>query len=235
MIYLSIQNAPAPPTPQEEFVHHALKLGALELLPELRKLKSGRMSPYFYNSGNYNTGAAMDLLGDSYAKAARSHFDFDVVFGPAYKGIPLAVATAMRICWATGYETTGYAFDRKEAKDHGEGGIIVGSSVEGKRVIIVDDVITNGKTKAEAVKTVKDHGGEVVGLVIAFDRQERGQDTQLSAVQEFEQNNQIPVVAIATFTHLIDFVDRVRYHLPALELAGILGQLNEYQRQYGAT
>lgn len=169
----------------EEFVSEALKIGAIELVPDGRKLKSGRISPYFFNSGLFNSGAHIQLLTKAYVGAIIAmdwRLNMHVIFGPAYKGIPIAVAISM-ILWQNKNVNVGYAFNRKEAKDHGEGGIIVGHSIKDKEVLIVDDVITTGGSAGEAVDIVRKNGGIPTGCVIAFDRQEKGKETDLSAVQ----------------------------------------------------
>ncbi|MDD2766679.1 MAG: orotate phosphoribosyltransferase [Candidatus Moranbacteria bacterium] len=187
----------------EEFVSYALRIRALELVPEGRKLKSGRSSPYFFNSGLFNTGGTLSELAKAYAvnvyKDELKYGRPDVIFGPAYKGIPLVAAVA-----ATLGNSIEYAFNRKEEKDHGEGGIVVGStSLQGKKVLVVDDVMTTGTSSGEAVEIIRVNGGTPIGCVIAFDRQERSKDGNLSAVQEFEQNYGIPVRAAATLSDLI--------------------------------
>ncbi len=187
---------------KETFFRCALEIGALEIIPEGRKLKSGRLSPYFFNSGLFTTGRTLNVLLSAYRWAWGTHpilgaipSQVEVVYGPAYKGIPLAAGLSLLnpSLWHLGY-----AFNRKEAKDHGEGGTIIGAAMEGKRVLLIDDVMTSGMSSAEAVEIVQAHGGIPVGALIAFDRQEVGQDGKLSAVQEFEQKFGIPVAAAAT-------------------------------------
>lgn len=217
---------------RNEFVGYALGIGAIELVPEGRKLKSGRISPYFFNSGLFNKGEEISILAEAYAQASSgiSH-DVEVIFGPAYKGIPLAVALSIILSQDHGIDEIGYAFNRKEAKDHGEGGIIVGHPVKGKRVLIVDDVMTTGSSSGEAVEIVRANGGNPVGCVIAFDRQEKGADTKLSAVQEFEKNYGIPVRAAAT---LDDLISELKARKSTSEKGGvILGKILEYQKQFG--
>jgi orotate phosphoribosyltransferase len=189
-------------TSAELFTIYALGIGALELVPEGRKLKSGRVSPYFFNSGRFTTGKSLDQLAHAYIVSLTRCFDdnVEVIFGPAYKGIPLSVAIALQL-----NRDVGYAFNRKETKRHGEGGDVIGMDLTGKRVIIVDDVISTGESKREAVEIIRTHGGTPIGCVIAFDRQERGCETDLasSAVQEFERLFDIPLVAVATLADLI--------------------------------
>ncbi|CCX30311.1 Similar to Orotate phosphoribosyltransferase; acc. no. P41923 [Pyronema omphalodes CBS 100304] len=175
-------------------------------------LKSGRESPYFFNAGAFNTASLLSTLSHSYASTINqeSAFEFDVVFGPAYKGIPLAstTATALYALDNKKYANTGYAFNRKEAKDHGEGGTIVGASLAGKRVLVVDDVITAGTAIREAVGIIEAAGGKVVGIVVALDRQERLTDQgSESAIMSVRRELNIPVTAILTLGDLIAGVD----------------------------
>jgi orotate phosphoribosyltransferase len=167
-------------------------------------LKSGRLSPYFFNTGLFNTGASLAELGRYYAQTiVDSSIQFDVLYGPAYKGIPLAAVTAAALADNHDIDVA-YAFNRKEAKDHGEGGIIVGHPLEG-RVLIIDDVISAGTSVRESVDIIHAENAEPAGVVIALDRQERGQGEK-SAVQEVESDMGIPVCAIARLEDLITFV-----------------------------
>jgi orotate phosphoribosyltransferase len=169
------------------------------------KTKAGRLSPYFFNAGLFNTGSSLGQLGEYYAKTLiASGVEFDVLFGPAYKGIPLAAATAVALA-KLGHDTP-FSFNRKEAKDHGEGGTIVGAKLAG-RVMIIDDVITDGASKRESVEIIRAHGATPVGVVIALDRMERGTGT-LSAVQEFEQSAGIPVISIANLDDLMALLEK---------------------------
>ncbi len=177
------------------------------------KTKAGRLSPYFFNAGQFNRGATLGRLARFYAQTlltarAEGRLEFDMLFGPAYKGITLASATAVALA-ELGADVP-FAFNRKEAKDHGEGGVIVGSALAGK-VVIVDDVITEGAAKRESVGLIRKHGAEPVAVLIALDRVERaGQGDSLSsqsAVQAFEQEFGIPVISIANFGDLMQFLD----------------------------
>lgn len=215
----------------EVFIAYALGLGAIELLPNGRQLKSGRISPYFFNSGLFNTGESLTNLAKGYAATWEGMRCPEVIFGPAYKGIPLATATAQAMS-----SNSGYAFNRKEAKDHGEGGIIVDSSLVGKSVLIVDDVMTTGTSSGEAVEIIRANGGVPIGCVIAFDRQERSKDSANSAVQEFENNYGVPVRAVATLSDLIGFLSETSSSQHAEpEVRVILGKILAYKNEYGVT
>jgi orotate phosphoribosyltransferase len=218
-------------TPTERFIRYAINIGALEFVPEGRELKSGRISPYFFNSGLFKTGASIRELGKVYADEFLQHNvpRPEVVFGPAYKGIPLSVITAVALTEATG-EDIGYAFNRKEEKTHGDGGTIVGSLLEGKNVLIVDDVMTTGTSSGEAVEIIRAKGGIPVACVIAFDRQERGKESSLSAVQEFQERYEIPVYAAATLSDLLGF----SWKKPDIgNLGGIRDKIIAYRDHYG--
>jgi orotate phosphoribosyltransferase len=189
-------------------------------------LKSGRKSPYFFNAGLFNSGAALAAIGRSYAQAVvESGIRFDMLFGPAYKGIPLATVTAAALAEHHGLDLP-YCFNRKEAKDHGEGGNLVGAPLKG-RVLIVDDVITAGTAVREAVSIIRAAGAEPVGLVIALDRQERGQGA-LSAVKEVEQEHGMQVAAIVRLAEVRDWVAA----RPDMSVA--LAAIDAYRQQYGA-
>ncbi|MCA1978805.1 MAG: orotate phosphoribosyltransferase [Thiobacillus sp.] len=169
------------------------------------KTKAGRMSPYFFNAGLFNDGAKLKRLGEFYAKAILdSGIEFDVLFGPAYKGIPLAASIAIAL--ADLGRNVPFAFNRKEAKDHGEGGTVVGARLEG-RVLIVDDVISAGTSVRESVELIRAAGAQPAGVVIALDRMERGTGAQ-SAVQEVRDQYGIPVVAVATLDNLLEYLER---------------------------
>ena len=187
---------------QRDFLNFALKAGVLKF-GEFT-LKSGRISPYFFNAGLFNTGANLAELGRFYARAIVDEgIGFDVLFGPAYKGIPLAAVTAAALWDSHGMDVP-YAFNRKEAKDHGEGGSIVGHELTG-RVLIIDDVITAGTAIRESMEIIHSQGAAPAGVVIALDRQEKGRGDK-SAIQEVEQDNGLPVASIARLEHLVDYL-----------------------------
>jgi orotate phosphoribosyltransferase len=167
-------------------------------------LKSGRVSPYFFNAGLFNTGGALAALGSAYASAlVTQDIDYDILFGPAYKGIPLVAALAVALASEHDIDKA-YAFNRKEVKDHGEGGNIVGASLKGD-VVIVDDVITAGTAIREAVDIIEAAGAHTCAVLIALDRQEKGQ-AELSAIQEVQRDYGINVYSIITMTDLIDYL-----------------------------
>ena len=206
------------------FIELCLELGVLRF-GEF-KLKSGRLSPYFFNAGLFNSGRALAELGRSYAQAIEAAgLQYDVLFGPAYKGIPLVATTAVALADHHN-KSMPWAFNRKEAKNHGEGGNIVGTQLHG-RVLIVDDVITAGTAIRESVDIIRAAGAEPVGVVIALDRQERGQDAR-SAVQEVEQTLGLPVTSILKLADLIA-------HLQSTGDATQLAALQNYRTQYGVT
>ena len=166
--------------------------------------KAGRQTPYFFNAGLFNDGESLRRLGQYYAEAVlASGIAFDQLFGPAYKGITLVAATGIAL--AEKGHNLPFSFNRKEAKDHGEGGVIVGAPLRG-RVVIVDDVITDGGAKREAIELLRAHGANPVGILIAFDRMEKGRGEK-SAIRELEQEYGIPVIAIATLDHLMTFIE----------------------------
>jgi orotate phosphoribosyltransferase len=187
---------------QKAFLDFAIDQGVLRF-GEFT-LKSGRVSPYFFNAGLFNTGGALARLGKYYARAiVDSGIEFDVLFGPAYKGIPLAAATAVALYEEHGMDVP-YAFNRKEAKEHGEGGNIVGAALEG-RILVIDDVITAGTAIRESVDIIGAHGAQLCGVVISLNRQERGK-AELSAIQEVEQNYGIQVASIVALDHLVELL-----------------------------
>ena len=188
--------------------------------------KAGRKTPYFFNAGVFNDGDSLRRLGRYYAEAyLASGIACDQLFGPAYKGITLAAATAIAL--AEKGHNLRYSFNRKEAKDHGEGGMIVGAPLQG-RVLIVDDVITDGGAKREAIELIRANGANPAGVLIAFDRMERGRGER-SAVQELTREFGLPVIAIATLEDLLAFL------AGRPELEAQAAEVNAYREQYGAT
>lgn len=208
---------------KKEFIDLSLELGVLRF-GEFT-LKSGRVSPYFFNAGLFNTGYAAAKLGRFYATAvAESDIDFDMIFGPAYKGIPLVALTAAALAEHHGIDVP-YAFNRKEAKAHGERGSIVGAALQGK-VLIIDDVITAGTAVREAYQIIVGAGAEIAGLLISLDRQERGQ-TSLSAVQELRDSLAIPIVSIIQLGDLVETLEESKDYAEYLE------PVLTYRRKYG--
>ena len=191
-------------------------------------LKSGRTSPYFFNAGLFNTGGRLAGLGRYYADAiVQSGVDFDVLMGPAYKGIPIASATAVQLSALHGRDVP-WCFNRKEAKDHGEGGLIVGSPLQG-RALVVDDVITAGTAIREVQQIVSDAGATLAGIVVAVDRQERGGSGELSAIQEVARDFGVPVVSIISFDQIIEFIEQTGRH------AEHLGAVRAYREEFGVS
>jgi orotate phosphoribosyltransferase len=208
---------------KKEFLELAVELDVLRF-GEFT-LKSGRVSPYFFDAGLFNTGYAAAKLGRFYSSAiSESGIKFDMLFGPAYKGIPLVTLAAASLAEHRDIDVS-YAFDRKEAKGHGEGGSIVGAPLAG-RVLIVDDVITAGTAVREACNTITSAGAEVAGLVISLDREEIGQDSR-SAVQELEQTLRIPVISIVKLEDLIDLLEEESDYREYLE------PVMNYRKKYG--
>ena len=208
---------------QREFLDLALAKNALRF-GEFT-LKSGRTSPYFFNAGLFNTGSALAQLGRCYAAAiVDSKIPFDVLFGPAYKGIPLAAATAVALAEQHQLDVP-WCFNRKEAKDHGEGGSLVGAPLAGD-VLIIDDVITAGTAIREVMQIINAQKAKAAGVLIALNREERG-NGELSAIQEVERDFGIPVVSIVSLTQVLEFLaddPQLKQHLPAVEA---------YRAQYG--
>ncbi len=193
-----------PPFNPQQLIDLALRRGVLKF-GEFT-LKSGRVSPYFFNAGLLNDGEAISLLAAGYAQKLLQCESVGVIFGPAYKGIPLAAATAATL-WQTHGVNVPWGFNRKEAKDHGEGGVLVGADVTGQRVWILDDVITAGTAIREVIQILEAAGASIAGIVVALDRQERGLGEQ-SAIQDIEARYQIPVHALMTLDDLIHYLDR---------------------------
>lgn len=187
---------------QREFIEFALKKNVLKF-GEFT-LKSGRISPYFFNAGLFDDGLSLANLGRFYAQTlVDASVDFDILFGPAYKGIPLGAATAVTLSSLHNRDTP-FAFNRKEAKDHGEGGTIVGAPLQGK-VMIIDDVITAGTAIREVISIIKAAGAEPAGVLIALDRQEKGKG-ELSAIQEVERDYGIPVFSIVNLNQVLSYI-----------------------------
>lgn len=216
---------------KQDFIELALEVGVLRF--GQFKLKSGRNSPYFFNSGLFNTGYSAAKLGRTYAAAvSESGIAFDMLFGPAYKGIPLVALTAAALAEHYGRDLP-FCFNRKEIKDHGEGGAIVGAPVSG-RVLILDDVITAGTAIQETITLIRQAGGqaggkagaEAAGVVIALDRQERG-NGDLSAIQEVEQSFGIPVASIIRLDDLVEHLESSTAHRQFLPL------VQDYRERYG--
>jgi len=214
---------------QDNFIRFALEANVLSF-GEF-KTKAGRLSPYFFNAGGFNDGARLSALGRYYAKALQdSKIDFDMIFGPAYKGITLAAATAIAL--ADEGRNVPYAYNRKEAKDHGEGGFLVGAPMKGK-VVIVDDVISAGTSVRESVDLIHAAGAEPAAVLIALDRMERsGTATEIgekSAVQAVEQEFGLPVIAIANLADLMSFLSASS----DAELTKYLPAVTAYREKYG--
>ncbi|AJQ49898.1 MULTISPECIES: orotate phosphoribosyltransferase [Pseudomonas] len=208
---------------QRDFIRFAIDRGVLRF-GEFT-LKSGRTSPYFFNAGLFNTGSALAELGRCYAAAiVDSKIPFDVLFGPAYKGIPLAATTAVALADQHQLDVP-WCFNRKEAKDHGEGGSLVGAPLAGD-VLIIDDVITAGTAIREVMQIINAQQAKAAGVLIALNREERG-NGELSAIQEVERDFDIPVVSIVSLTQVLEFLaddPQLKQHLPAVEA---------YRAQYG--
>jgi orotate phosphoribosyltransferase len=208
---------------QREFIRFAIERGVLRF-GEFT-LKSGRTSPYFFNAGLFDSGLALARLGRFYAAAVvNSGLSFDVLFGPAYKGIPLAATTAVALAEHHQRDLP-WCFNRKEAKDHGEGGTLVGAPLAGK-VLIIDDVITAGTAIREVMQIIQAQGAQAAGVLIALNRQERGQG-ELSAIQEVERDFGMPVVSIVSLEQVLEYLAddaELKQYLPAVQA---------YRAEYG--
>jgi orotate phosphoribosyltransferase len=208
---------------QSEFIDLCVELGVLRF--GSFTLKSGRESPYFFNAGLFNTGVSISAVGRAYSAAlSASDLNFDMLFGPAYKGIPLVTMTAAAMAERHGRNLP-FAFNRKEAKDHGEGGSIVGSPLKG-RVLIVDDVITAGTAIRESIDIIRAAGATPAGVLLALDRQERASGCDFSAVQEVRNQYQIPVVSVVNLADLM-------HHVGQSGQAGDMTSMRAYRERYG--
>ena len=207
-----------------EFIDNAIDSGALKF--GQFTLKSGRVSPHFFNAGEFYRGSALSALGRCYAEAiVESGIEFDVLFGPAYKGITLAAATAVALSQYHNIDVP-YCFNRKEAKSHGEGGSLVGAPLQG-RVLIIDDVITAGTAIREVMQILQGHDAQAAGVVIGLDRKERGTGDQ-SAIQEVQEQFAIPVVSI------IDIEDIMQYLASKADSKALIQEMQNYRREFGA-
>jgi orotate phosphoribosyltransferase len=212
------------------FIELCLRLGVLRF-GEF-KLKSGRLSPYFFNAGLFNTGRALAELGRHYAQAIeQSQWQFDLLFGPAYKGIPLVTATSVALADRHDRDVP-WAFNRKEAKDHGEGGNVVGAALRG-RVVVVDDVITAGTAIRESLDLIRGAGAQPVAVALALDRQERGQ-SERSAVQELEAEHGLRCVSVVTLATLIETLSKPVNGTARISADQLTG-LRAYRERYGVT
>lgn len=212
---------------QRDFIEFALSKQVLRF-GEFT-LKSGRTSPYFFNAGLFNTGGDLAKLGRFYASALTdSSIEFDLLFGPAYKGIPIATTTSVALYDHHDIDMP-YCFNRKEAKKHGEGGSLVGSELQGK-VMLVDDVITAGTAIRESMEIIKSHGAQLSGVLIALDRQEKGQG-ELSAIQEVERDFGTEVISIVTLDDVITYLEEKVVDQP--ELNDSLLRIKNYRENYG--
>jgi orotate phosphoribosyltransferase len=208
---------------QSDFIDLCVRLGVLRF--GSFTLKSGRESPYFFNAGLFNTGAAIGAVGRAYAAAAvASGLKFDMLFGPAYKGIPLVTVTAAAFAQQAGRDLP-FAFNRKEAKDHGEGGNIIGSPLSGG-VLIVDDVITAGTAIRESIDLIQAAGARPAGVLLALDRQERAPKGRLSAVQEVQNQYEIPVITVVNLADLM-------HHISLQGRRDDLLRMQAYRERYG--
>jgi orotate phosphoribosyltransferase len=207
---------------QKQFIHFAIERGVLRFGEFV--LKSGRTSPYFFNAGLFNSGGDLAQLGQFYAQALiSSGVEFDLLFGPAYKGIPIATTTAVAL-FNQFQQDVPYCFNRKEAKTHGEGGNLVGSPLSG-RVMLVDDVITAGTAIRESMHLISQNQASLAGVLIALDRQEKGQ-TELSAIQEVERDFDTRVISIVSLNNVVSYLDEIGNH-SAVE------NINSYRERYG--
>jgi orotate phosphoribosyltransferase len=212
---------------------HAYQTEFIELAQEYQvlkfgefTLKSGRVSPYFFNAGAFSSGRALAALGRCYARRiVESGVEFDVLLGPAYKGIPLGAVTAVALADEHGMDVP-FAYNRKEAKSHGEGGVLVGAPLEG-RVLVIDDVITAGTAVREVIAMIESAGATLAGVAIGLNREERGEG-ELSAIQELERAYDIPVISIINMGHIIDYLEQ-----SSGDHAEALAGMHDYRSRYG--
>ena len=210
---------------KQKFIEMSIQIGALKF-GEF-ELKSGRVSPYFFNMGLFSTGQALKNIGDFYASALEeSNIEFDMLFGPAYKGIPLASVMSASL-FMNHDKDVPFVYNRKEKKDHGEGGRIVGPPLSGK-IVIVDDVITAGTAIKEASQIIRETGAEISGIIIAIDRQEKGAG-EYSAVQETSSKLGVPVISIVNLDQILAFVKN-----SSSELEDHVEAIESYRKEYGA-
>ncbi|KAH9908693.1 orotate phosphoribosyltransferase-like protein [Xylariomycetidae sp. FL2044] len=223
------------PQYKQDFLRAAVEGGCLKF--GSFTLKSGRTSPYFFNAGDFYTGALHAPLMDAYARTlADSGLDFDVIFGPAYKGIPLAATALYALCKLDGgggdrFRQVAYSYDRKEAKDHGEGGSLVGAPLRGRRVVVIDDVVSAGTAKRQAVDLIRAQGGEVVGIVVALDRQETlpgGDVGSASAIGQLRKEYGFPILAIVK-------LDDIIAGMKGVISDGDIEKIVEYRSKFGAS
>ncbi|KAL1923117.1 uncharacterized protein VTP21DRAFT_9493 [Calcarisporiella thermophila] len=208
---------------QREFIKFAIANDVLKF--GSYTLKSGRISPYFFNAGLFSTGSSLGALGRFYAAAlADSKFEYDVLFGPAYKGIPIVAVTAVSA--SSENEDIPFAFNRKEKKDHGEGGSVVGAAMKGKRVVVVDDVITAGTAIRESMRVLEDEKATLSGVLVCLDRQERGQG-ELSAIQEVQRDYNVQVKSIVAMSDIMEYMKEAGGYEEHLE------KMIEYRNTYG--
>ena len=213
---------------QKEMIELAMEYGALKF--GSFTLKSGRVSPYFFNAGVFSDGAALSRVGKVYAKAIKdSGVKYDVLFGPAYKGIPLGTAASTGL-FELGINTP-FCFNRKEAKDHGEGGNLVGAPLEGKTVLVIDDVITAGTAIRESKQIIDNAGGKIVGVVVALDRQERGKESPQSAIQEVKKEFGVDVNSVISFNAVIAYLESTNDDGSKTET---ITSMKKYREEFGA-
>lgn len=217
-------------TYQKDFLEFAIESKALRF--GNFTLKSGRSSPFFFNVGNFHTGKELSLLASYYAHAIVENLpDFDVLFGPSYKGIPLSVSTVMAL--STLGKNVSYATNRKESKDHGEKGVILGHPITGEeRILLIDDVVTSGLSINESLSLLKDVGAKnILGLIVSLDRKEKSLDSEHSALKEIERNNHFPAKAIVDIDEAISYLKESH---PEIFDADLLSRIESYRKEYGS-